>query len=305
LSLLYHALGQTQTGFKASRFVRGGLGRLIDVLAQVAQTHGAEIRTGAEVAQILVNDDRATGVRLADGETISASRVISSADPRRTFFDLVGAVNLPVRFVRRVRAMRFRGCTARVNLALRDLPSFNGQTEAAQLGGHIIIAPSLEYLERAYDAAKYGSISTHPYLEAVIPTALDPSLAPDGQHTMSITMQYAPYHLRDGTWADQGETLGDQIVQTLAAYAPGLSDLILARQVITPLDWEQIYGLTEGSLTHGEMQLDQMLMMRPVPGYGQYRTPIENLYLCGAGTHPGGGITGAPGFNAARQILCE
>jgi phytoene dehydrogenase-like protein len=192
---------------------------------------------------------------------------------------------------------------AKVNLALSGLPQFVGQTSEGQLNGRIRIAPSLDYLEKAYDAAKYGRISPNPYLDVMIPTLLDPTLAPNGKHIMTIAMQYAPYDLSDGDWNDERERLGDAIIETLGEYAPNLQSLISNRQVLTPLDWEQEYGLTEGSIMHGQMGLDQLLVMRPVSGWGRYGTPIENLYLCGAGTHPGGGVTGAPGYNAARAIL--
>jgi len=304
--MLYHYLGAVANGgFRSSRFVRGGIGQLSAALAGAAQKHGVEIRTGVEVARIILNNNQATGVMLADGEHIPAKVVISNADPRRTFFDLVGAPNLEVRFVRRVKNIRYQGSTAKVNLALSGLPSFialESQSQAV-LGGHIVINPNLEYLERAYDDAKYGRYSQHPYLDIVIPTILDPSLAPEGKHIMSITMQYAPYHLRESSWDEQREKLGDRIIETLAEYAPNLKELILHRQVITPLDWERDYGLIEGGIFHGQMGLDQLLFMRPVAGYGQYRTPVAGLYLCGAGTHPGGGVIGAPGYNAAREIL--
>lgn len=299
--LLYHYLGAANGGFKSSRFVKGGIGQLSAALASAAREHGAEIRTGAEVGQIKLNEDKATGAVLKSGEEISARIIISNADPRRTFFDLIGAPNLGPTFVRRVRNIRYRGTTAKVNLALSDLPRF--KNAEAHLSGHIVICPSLEYLERAYDDAKYGRYSQQPYLDVVIPTVLDSSLAPAGKHVMSITMQYAPYKLREGNWDEQREKLGDHIIDTLAEYAPNIKGIILHRQVLTPLDWERDYALTEGGEFHGQMGLDQMLFMRPVAGYGQYRTPIEHLYLCGAGTHPGGGVTGAPGYNAAREVL--
>jgi phytoene dehydrogenase-like protein len=302
--MLYHHLGAAHSGFKSGRFVLGGIGQLSAALASAARKHGAEIRTGAEVAHIMLKDEKAAGVVLKNGEEISTRVVISNADPRRTFFDLVGAPNLGPIFVRRVRNIRYRGATAKVNLALSDLPTFeNASVDEGHLSGHIVICPNLEYLERAYDDAKYGRFSQKPYLDIVIPTVLDPSLAPVGKHVMSITMQYAPYQLRDGTWEENREKLGDLIIDTLSQYAPNVKELILQRQVITPLDWERDYSLTEGGIFHGQMGLDQLLFMRPVPGYGQYRTPIANLYLCGAGTHPGGGVTGAPGYNAAREVL--
>lgn len=311
--LCYHYLGVTSTGFRACRQVRGGVGQIAAALASAARQYGAKIRTGIEVTRIIVENDRATGVLLANGTEIPARVVISNADPRRTFFQLIEPATLEPRFIRLVDNIRYRGVTAKVNLALSGLPSFDpspspslkggGEGGVEHLGGHILISPSLEYLERAYDDAKYGAFSRQPYLDVTIPSVLDPSLAPPGQHVMSITMQYAPYHLRAGQWDQQRETLGDRIIDTLADYAPNLKELILHRQVITPLDWEREYGLTEGCIFHGQMGLDQLLFMRPVAGYGQYHTPIDNLYLCGAGTHPGGGLTGAPGYNAAREIL--
>jgi phytoene dehydrogenase-like protein len=316
--LLYHYLGAAASGgFKASRWVRGGMGQLSAALGRAARQHQADIFTGAEVAQILLVDNsetdekQAVGVVMAGGEELRAKVVISNADPGRTFFGLVGAPNLDPHFVRRVKNIRYRGCVAKVNLALSGLPNFTpslvppdvGGGWAGYLGGHILISPSLEYLEQAYDDAKYGRFSAQPYLDAVIPSLLDPTLAPAGQHTMSISMQYAPYRLREGTWAQHSQALTDKIIDTLAQYAPNLKGLIRHCQVITPLDWEREYGLTEGNINHGEMMLDQLLFMRPVAGYGQYRTPIEGLYLCGAGTHPGGGVTGAPGYDAAREVL--
>jgi phytoene dehydrogenase-like protein len=307
LMLLYHHLGAGCGGLRASRFVRGGIGQLSVALAYAGREYGAEIRTDTPVERILVKDYRARGVVLADGRELAARIVVSNADPRRTLFDLVGATKLPLRVVRRVRNLRFRGCTAKVNLALTGLPKFTAAPAASDdvvhLGGHILLSPSLDYLERAYDDAKYGRFSKLPYLDVVIPTVLDPSLAPPGQHVMSITMQYAPYKLRAGTWDEQREVLGDHVVEALTACAPNLKDLILQRQVLTPLDWERDYGLTEGGIYQGQMGLDQLFFMRPLPGYGQYRTPVENLYLCGAGTHPGGGVSGAPGYNAAREVL--
>jgi phytoene dehydrogenase-like protein len=279
------------------------MGELSAVLASAASQNGAEIRTNAAVASVLLQDGRANGVILADGSQIMAKKILCNADPKRTFFDLVGPQNLEPRFMRAVRNIIFRGSTAKVNLALSGLPQFSGQSKDAQLSGHVLINPSLDYLEQAYDDAKYGRMSTHPVLDIVIPTLLDSTLAPAGHHIMSITLRYAPYHLREGSWEEEREALGDRCMATLAGYAPGIQELILHRQVLTPLDYEQIYGLTEGSVMHGQMGLDQLMIMRPLPGWSQYRTPIENLYLCGAGTHPGGGVTGAPGYNAAREVL--
>jgi len=298
-------LYQNVNGFLHHRFVAGGMGQLSAVLATTAQQMGAEVRTGVGVRQLAVDSNQysVNSVQLENGEALQAKVVLSSLDPRRTFFNLVGPQNLEPHFMRHVRNIIYRGSTAKVNLALSGLPEFVGQTDKVQLSGHVRIAPGLDYLEKAYDAAKYGRYSPNPYLDITIPTLLDPSLAPEGHHIMAITMQYAPYELRENSWEIEREALGDHIVNCLSQYAPNLPELILHRQVITPLDWEQIYGLTEGSIHHGQMGLDQLLVMRPVPGWGQYRTPIANLYLCGAGAHPGGGVTGAPGYNAAREVL--
>jgi phytoene dehydrogenase-like protein len=298
-------LYQNGNGFLHHRFVAGGMGQVSAVLAAAAQHMGAEVWTGVGVARLSVNSEQysVNSVVLESGEKLRAKVVLSSLDPKRTFLGLVGAQNLEPHFMRHVRNIIYRGSTAKVNLALSGLPEFVGQRDKMQLSGHVRIAPSLDYLEKAYDAAKYGRYSPAPYLDITIPTLLDPSLAPDGQQIMAITMQYAPYELREGNWDMEREALGDHIVDRLSAYAPNLKELILQRQVITPLDWERSYSLTEGSIHHGQMGLDQLLVMRPVPGWGQYRTPIANLYLCGAGTHPGGGVTGAPGYNAAREVL--
>lgn len=290
-------------GFNRPRFVLGGMGQLAAGLARVAEEQGATIRTGADVTAIVVEEGQAQGVRLADGETVAAAAVASSADPRHTLLELVGPTRLQPRFMREVRNIRLQGSTAKVNLALSGLPSFKGQEEEGQASGHIRISPSLDYLERAYDSAKYGRISPAPYLDAVIPTLTDPALAPPGRHTMAVTMQYAPYALRDGEWHTASERLGDLVLETLEGYAPGISRLVLQRQVLTPLDWEAVYGLSEGSIYQGQMALDQLLVMRPVPGWSRYRMPVKGLYLCGAGAHPGGGVTGAPGYNAARAMI--
>jgi phytoene dehydrogenase-like protein len=307
---LYQAINAGQAGWRASRFVRGGVGQLSGALAKAAQQYGAEICTGLGADKIVLEDGRALAVLLEDGRQVKAGAIVSSANPRHTFFDLVGAPHLPVRFVREVKNIKFRGSTARLNLALSALPRFDDQRPGASdtgrnaaLGGHILICPDLESLERAYDDAKYGRISEQPCLDLVIPTLLDDSLAPAGGHLMSIDVRYAPYHLRVGSWEDERGALYERVIRILEVYAPGIRDLVLHHQVLTPLDLERQYGLPEGSIYHGQMGLDQLLFMRPVAGYGQYSTPVEGLFLCGAGAHPGGGLTGAPGYNAARQIL--
>ncbi len=305
LSMLYHYTGRINGGFKSSWFIRGGVGRLSEALAEYSRHHGAEIRVSNGVSQIFVNDyDEAVGVRLENGEKCFAKVIISNLNPRQTFFELVGAPYLEPRFVRKVQNIRFRGSTAKLNLALTGLPNFIAAgDDPQQLGGHIVISPSVEYLERAYDDAKYGVCSHAPVMDIVIPTIMDNSLAPAGKHLMSINIQYAPYQLRDGDWKTESEKLAAAAIDSLAEYAPDLPELIEHRQIITPLDLETEYGLPEGSIYHGQMALDQWLIMRPVPGWGRYRTPVKNLYLCGAGTHPGGGVTGAPGMNAAREII--
>jgi phytoene dehydrogenase-like protein len=299
---------QAMHGLLNSRFIDGGMGRLNKTLAARATESGAVVRTGATVAEVLIGGDVepvAVGVRLANGEEIFAKTVISNADPRRTLFGLVGPQHLDPEVMRQVRNIIYRGSTAKLNLALNGLPQFNGQTAVEQLTGRIRISPSLDYLERAYDAAKYGRNSDAPSLDMTVPTLHDPALAPAGGHILSITVQYAPYTLREGDWDSEREAFAGMVLDTLAEYAPGIREQMVHCQLLTPLDWEQTYALTEGSPTHGHMGLDQLLVMRPIPGWSQYRTPIRNLYLCGAGSHPGGGVTGAPGYNAARTVLSD
>lgn len=325
-TLLYSCAGDGQP-FGSGGIVKGGMGGLTQAIAGAARHYGAEIRTGAEVAEIIVERGQTNGVRLANGQVITAAAIISNADPRTTFMKLVDPAFLDPFFVKQTQNIKYRGSGARIHLALKELPQFTALTPpfpplerggieggVEYLRGYIRIAPSLNYLEKAFDAAKYGQFARQPYLDVTIPSLLDPSLAPAGQHVMSIYMQYAPYCLRQGNgrlegwkvggWDDeQREALGDVVIDTLSQYAPNLRETIIQSKVLTPLDLEQIYGLPEGNPHHGEMTLDQFLYMRPVPGYAQYRAPIEGLYLCGAGTHPGGGVTGLPGYNAAREIL--
>jgi phytoene dehydrogenase-like protein len=304
--LLLRALADAHPAGSAS-FPKGGMGALTQALAAAAQRAGAEIRTGAAVERISVKDGAATGVVLNSGEEIPAALVVSNADPKRTFLRLLGAEHLDPTFLVQMRNYRCRGSLAKVNLALAGLPSFTAlqgaSNGAAALAGRIHIGPTLEYLERAFDDAKYGAISRRPVLEAAIPSLADPSLAPPGQHVMSVYAQFAPFHLKQGDWKTRRDELGDAVVSTLAAYAPDLPGLILDRQVITPLDLEETYGLTGGHIFHGELALDQLFTLRPLLGWAQYRTPVQRLYLCGSGTHPGSGLTGACGRNAAREIL--
>ncbi|HLF91561.1 MAG TPA: NAD(P)/FAD-dependent oxidoreductase, partial [Anaerolineales bacterium] len=263
---------------------------------------GTEVRLGVGVKQILVENGTVKGVVTASGETFTAPVVVSSADPRHTLFDLVGAHHLPVRIMRRVRNIRYRGSTATVHFVLRELPDL-GQATTDQITGFIAICPSLKYLERAYDDAKYGRFSEHPALLAHLPTMQGDRFAPGRKQVLSVMVRYAPYCLKEGDWDEQKAALEKVVLETLAEYAPGLPELVEQTYTITPLDYEREYGLAEGHWMHGQMGLDQLLMMRPVPGWGQYRMPVEGLFLCGSGTHPGGGVTGAPGMNAAREVL--
>lgn len=305
-TLLYQDAHAGKTAFRSSRFVQGGTGCLSEALAEAARQRGAKIRMDADVRCILIEEGRAIGIELASGEQIRARCVVSSADPVHTFFGLVGAPQLEVRTVREVKNIRLRASLSRVNLAVSHLPAFAGATEGGspeRLGGHILICPSLEYLERAYDQAKYGNFTSLPMLDLTIPTVNDPGLAPGGAHLLCINFYTTPYSLSEGDWDSNRERLQDITVQTLEGYAPGLRDSLLHSQVLTPLDLERQFGLTGGDIYHGQMGLDQVLMTRPIPGSARYRTPVEGLYLCGAGSHPGGGVTGAPGYNAAREIL--
>jgi phytoene dehydrogenase-like protein len=292
--------------FRSSGVVKGGLGALSEALADAARGFGAEIRTGAAVERVVVEAGRASGVRLAGGEQISAHKVVSNADPRTTFTELLEPRYQDTSFTRSVQFIKYRGSSARVHLALSELPQFTalgGGDVEAQLRAPIQIAPSLDYIERAYDGSKYGRYSEEPYLDVLIPTLSDPSLAPQGQHLMSITAKYAPYALRDADWSAHKEAFADVVIDTLAEYAPGIRGIISQREVLVPADLESRYGLPEGNLNHGEMTLDQFFHMRPVPSCARYRTPVGGMYLCGAGSHPGGGINGVPGHNAAREIL--
>ena len=302
--LLHHYMGELDGVFRAWGFAKGGNGSVSAAIAAAARAAGAEIRTEAPVANVLVANGRATGVALASGEEIRAGLVISNADPRRTFLELVGEKHLPGEFVDGIRRFRFRGASAKVNLALGELPDFTCLPgRGAHHRGAISISPSVDYLERAYDAAKYGEFSPRPYMDIVIPSMIDPAMAPPGKHVMSIFAQYAPHDLKGG-WTDaRREAFGDAVVDTLAEYAPNLKGAILHRQVVTPADIERIVGISEGNIFHGELSLQQMFFLRPVPEWAKYRTPIDGLWQCGSGTHPGGGVMGAPGRLAALAIL--
>jgi len=294
----------------SASFPQGGLGSLTRALAESARKAGAEIRAQAEVQHIRVKDGAVSSVVLADGEEIRVHAVVSGVDPKRTFFQLLDPSQLDPTFALRIRNLRANGAVAKVHLALGGLPSFSALTDVIApdgflkaLSGRIHIGPEIDYLERAFDASKYGEISTAPYLDVTIPTLLDPTLAPEGRHVLSAFVQFAPYKLRDGNWEMNRRRLGEVVIKTLAGYAPDLPGLVEAIQVITPHDLETIYGFTGGHIFHGELALDQLFTMRPVLDWARYKTPIRGLFLCGSGTHPGNGLTGASGGNAAREII--
>jgi len=285
-------------------FRSAGAAHLGDQLLETVKKLGIMVRTTSPVARITTTNGQVSGVVLVNGEELVARQVLSTADPRRTMLTLVDPIHLMPDFTRAVQNIRYRGVAARIDLALGELPRFVGVDGPELLKGLISISPSLDYLEKAYDDAKHGGVSRAPYLEAVIPSLRDGSLAPAGKHVMSVWMQYAPYHLKQGTWDGAARAaLGDRVIKCLGEYAPNLPGAVLAQQVMTPLDFEQQLGATEGSLGQGELALDQMLFMRPVAGWGNYRTPIEGLYLGGAGSHPGPGLPGAAGRLAAKEML--
>jgi phytoene dehydrogenase-like protein len=302
--LLHHYMGEIDGAFRSWGFARGGTGAISNAIAAAGREAGVEIRTEAPVARISVTNGRASGVVLANGDELHSALVLSSVDPNLTFLKFIDATDLPDDFLDEVRRYKFRGSSGKVNLALDALPNFTCMPGAGpHLRGAISISPSVDYMERAYDQAKYGEFSRRPYVDMVIPTLTDPSVAPPGKHILSCFVQYAPYKLASGTWDEQRAAFGDTVIDTIAEYAPNIRDVILHRQVLTPLDIEREFGLTEGNIFQGELTLEQLFFARPVPGWAQYTTPIRNLWMCGSATHPGGGIMGAPGRNAALRIL--
>ncbi len=304
--LLHHYMGEIDGSFRAWGFAKGGTGAISEAIAGAARRFGAEIRTDTSVSRVLTKRGRAVGVVLENGDELRARTVVSSLDPQQTFLKLVGAEQLPDDFTTDIRRFKFRGSSGKVNLALAELPNFTCMPGVGpHLRGAISISPSIEYLERAYDDAKYGEFSRHPYMDVIIPSMIDPHMAPPGKHVMSIFVQYAPYNVTGGWTDDKREAFGDAVVDTLTQYAPNLKHAILHRQVITPADIERITGLTEGNIFQGELALHQLFFLRPAPGWAKYRTPIRRLYQCGSGTHPGGGIMGASGRLAAMQILAD
>ena len=304
--LLHHYMGEIDGVFRSWGFSKGGTGQVSLAIARAARHLGAEIRTSAPVRRILVKDGTAQGIMLENGDELWAKVVVSGLDPHRTFINLVGEKHLEPEFLGQIKRYKLRGSSGKVNLALDRLPEFSCRPgDGPHIRGDIAIAPGIDYLERAYDEAKYGDFSSRPYLNVVIPSLTDPSVAPPGKHVMSIFVQYAPYHIKEGpaAWPKKREAFGDAVIDTLAEYCPTLKDSILHRQVLTPWDLEQEFGLGEGNIFHGELSLEQLFFLRPTPEWSRYRTPLRRLWMCGSGTHPGGGIMGAPGQLAAREIL--
>lgn len=304
LVLLYHIIGEHDGEFGAWAFHKGGNGGFTQVLARAAEAFGAEIRLEAPVEAVLTSNGKATGVALADGTELSAKVVVSALDPRRTFLDLVDPRELPSDLVEDINRFRFQGTSAKVNFALDAAPRYPALGDRTdQYRGFTNIGPSMEYLERAYDEAKYGWYSSRPYLDCAIQSTIDPDMAPPGKHVMSCFVQYAPYELRESDWDTERDNLGDTVQATLESFFPGFGDLVLHREVVTPLDIERVVGLSEGNIFAGEFLAPQMFFFRPAPGWNQYRTPIDGYYQCGSGTHPGGCVMGAPGKLASEQIL--
>jgi phytoene dehydrogenase-like protein len=303
--LLHHCMGGVGGRRGVWGFVRGGMGAVSEAIAASAKSRGAEIRTNCGVDQVVVRDGRARGVVLEDGEEIEADIVASNLDPKRTFLHLVDGQHLPGDFRRTIERFRCEGTSCKINLALDGLPEFRCLPGAPgpQHRATMHICPSIDYIERAWDDAKYGRPSTSPLLEMTVPTMYDPSLAPAGKHIMGIFLQYAPYTLRESSWHQEREPFADRVIDLIAEYAPNIRQIIEHRQVLTPLDLERRFGISGGNIFHGEMSLDQMFVMRPAAGWARYRTPVKGLYLCGSGAHPGGGVMGAPGYNAARAML--
>jgi phytoene dehydrogenase-like protein len=304
LVLLYHFIGEHDGVFGAWAFHKRGNGGFTQVLARAAESFGAEIRLEAPVERVITRDGRATGVALADGSEYEADVVVSAVDPRRTFLELIDPRELPTDLVDNIRRFRFQGTSSKVNFALDGLPRYPALGERGdQYRGFTNIGPSMEYLERAFDDAKYGWYSKRPYLDCAIQSTIDPDMAPPGKHVMSCFVQYTPYQLRESDWDTEKERLGDTVQAVLESFFPGFGGLVLQREVRTPLDIERTVGLSEGNIFAGEFLAPQMFFFRPAPGWSQYRTPIAGYYQCGSGTHPGGCVMGAPGKLAAGQIL--
>ncbi len=306
LVLMYHNVGEHDGHFGSWAFHKGGNGGFTQVLSRAAQGFGAEIVLESAVSNVITSNGRATGVALADGTELHAKVVVSALDPRRTFTELVDPRELPTDLVENIRRFRFQGTSAKVNFALDGLPKYPALGDRGdQFRGFTNIGPSLEYLERAYDDAKYGWYSKRPYIDACIQSTVDPSMAPPGKHVMSCFVQYAPYQLKGSDWDTERQRFGDTVQSTIESFFPGFGDLVLQREVVTPLDIERVVGLSEGNIFGGEFLAPQMYFFRPAPGWNTYRTPIEGYYQCGSGTHPGGCVMGAPGKLASQRILAD
>ena len=313
--LLHHVMGSAGGARGVWGYVEGGMGALSNAIARSAQVQGVEIRCDAEVERIRITNGRTTGVRLASGEEISARRVASCLNPHLTFERLIDGNHLPQTFRDAVERIDYSSASMKINLAVSELPNFTCLPNRSAAGddpvstvepqhrGTIHIGAGTEYLERAYDDAKYGRPSTRPIVEMTIPTSVDRTLAPPGHHILSLFVQYAPYHLAEGSWDEMREEFADRCIDEIARYAPNVPASILHRQVLTPLDLERTFGLTGGNIFQGAMPLHQMFSLRPVPGWSDYRTPVKSLYVCGSAAHPGGGVMGACGRNAAREML--
>jgi phytoene dehydrogenase-like protein len=307
--LLFHSLSggdELSQGFMGH--VEGGMGAITSALASAARSFGAEVRTGAPVARVLVDGHgRAHGVALASGEELRARVVVSNADPKRTFLGLVERRHFDGEFLREVGAIKMSGPCAKINYALSEapvLPQMPAGGSAAEKSD-FTVCPDMQAHERAWDDAKHGRASRQPYVDCVVPTHLDPGLAPAGRHVLTAFVQYAPYRLAEGDWRIERDRLADRVTDAIDEFAPGFKGSVVARDILSPVDLEERFGLTEGNIFHGDLNLGQLFLGRPLPGWSRYRTPVRGLYLCGAGTHPGGGVTGAPGWNAARQILAD
>ena len=302
--MLHHYMGDIDGAFRAWGFQRGGTGAVSMAIARSAEHFGAEILTDAAVNKVIVNNGKASGVVMENGDEYNSNIVISGLDPKLTFLNLLDEKDLPSDFVEDIKNFRIRGSSGKVNLALDALPNFSALPgDGHHLRGAISISPSYDHLEKAYDDAKYGNFSTEPYMDIILPSVLDPDMAPPGKHVMSCFVQYAPYNIKGGWNDDKRESFGDAVINTIAKYAPNIKDIILHRQVLTPADLESTFSLTEGNIFHGELTLQQLFAMRPAVKWADYTTPIKNYYQCGSGTHPGGGITGSPGEMAAKRIL--
>lgn len=304
--MLHHYMGELDGNFRSWGFAKGGTGAIAEAIASAARKFGTEIRVNAGVEKVIVKNDRAVGVALESGEEIYADKIISGLDPNRTFLKLVDEKHLDSDTLTRIKHYKLRGSSGKVNLALDRLPEFKSRPgNGVHLSGDIMIAPSINYIERAYDDAKYGGFSKRPVIDMVLLSMLDPSMAPPGKHVMSCFVQFANYKLKEGAaaWENKRDEFGKNVIDTIEEYIPNIRDIILYKQVLTPWDLEKDFGLTEGNIFHGELGLEQLLFMRPISGITHYQTSIPNLWMCGSGTHPGGGIMGGPGWLAAKEIL--